>query len=65
MNRLGVRISGIMAAIRFKPDGGFPCFVTGAPLWCAFFILRTLKRAGYSAARVTPEPGGLRIDARR
>lgn len=58
-------VSGIIASLVFDVTRPLPCHIEGAPLWCAFFILKRLKKAGYSNCRVFPEAGRLRIEGQR
>ena len=52
-------------AIRFFPSDHFPLFLPGVHPLAAWFILRRLKRLGYSNCRVTTNDKGLVVHAVR
>lgn len=52
-------------AIRCLPTGHFPLILPDVHPVAAFFVLRRLKRLGFSNCRVTTSPTGLVIHAQR
>jgi hypothetical protein len=52
-------------AITALPTDHFPLMLPGVHRIAAFFILRTLKRSGYSACRVDTTVKGLVVYAQR
>lgn len=52
-------------AIRFLPGAHFPLILPGVHPIASFFILRKLKRMGYSNCNVTASDKGLVIHAHR
>jgi hypothetical protein len=60
-----VNFTATWQAIRSIPVGNFPLILPGVYPVAAFFILRQLKRLGYSNCKVTRTDKGLVVHAHR
>jgi hypothetical protein len=58
-------ISATWRAIRFLQADHFPLILPGVYPIASFFILRRLKRLGYSSCKVTTSDKGLVVHAHR
>lgn len=61
----GCSLPATWRAIRSIPDDHFPLILPGVHPIAAWFILRRLKRLGYSNCKVTTSGKGLVIHAQR
>jgi hypothetical protein len=59
------KFSATWRAIREIPADHFPLILPGVHPIAAFFILRRLKRLGFSDCRVQTRAGGLVVHAQR
>jgi len=59
------RIRATWSAIRRLPVGNFPLVLPHVHPIAAFFILRRLKRLGFSGCKVVTTPKGLVVHAQR
>lgn len=60
-----MKLAATWLAIRFIPTDHFPLILPDVHPVAAFFILRRLKRLGFSDCRVTTSDKGLVVHARR
>jgi hypothetical protein len=58
-------ISATWRAIRFLPSDHFPLILPGVYPVASFFILKRLKRLGYSSCKVTTSDKGLVVHAHK
>lgn len=63
--RTPVTLAATWRAIRHLPCDHFPLILPGVHPLASFFILKRLKRLGYSDCKVTTSPTGLVVHARR
>lgn len=59
------RIRATWSAIRRLPVGNFPLVLPHVHPIAAFFILRRLKRLGFSGCKVVTTPKGMVVHAQR